>query len=366
MSQGNNESSKGSNVEDTIWNLTAMAWKKNGQKEEGTVEGTDAASDSVAGLQAIVVSQHEKENVSMKASKAWKEALSKESEYRSLYRALLQKHNGLFFLPTSSTSEETYKHYEEERDWLRQILKNDRRNMLCGVAALGGSFFCLHYFPKLAIRYIGGMKMWKIYYTAETKLRQDPAMYQAKRFIEFVVQGGLSIMISIRVYSSLSSSTSFSSSSPESKSTLEMLSEIPLVGGRSALSEELCPEWVKITNQDVPQVFWDNLDISDATPFNSGQQSVNDPKLWKAIQNFSRNCIRRHLYERQIGEENYRKEKSKPMTTSTTTVVLPSRVLLIDESEDNWSMTRDEALQLVKAMEEGRDTSERQDTSNEL
>ena len=97
-----------------------------------------------------------------------------------------------------------------------------------------------------------------------------------------------------------------------------MVAEIPLCKGRSRISEALCPEWIHITTNQIPADFWKVLEDGDG---------LRDEQTWRAIQQFSRNCIKRQAFEDYIRKKNG--------VSDLEHISLPERVP--DELED-WSV----------------------------
>lgn len=82
---------------------------------------------------------------------------------------------------------------------------------------------------------------------------------------------------------------------------LRQAAELPLVEGRSLLSEELCPDFAK-EFQTYPRETWEENDPS------YGRESIElapggKPKLASFIQSFVANCKRRAIYEEEMRSE---------------------------------------------------------------
>jgi hypothetical protein len=75
-----------------------------------------------------------------------------------------------------------------------------------------------------------------------------------------------------------------------SDTSWEAIAELPLVRGRSRASEALCPEWIQVTNTQVPNEFWKALD----------ENQLNDGRTWRVIRQFSVNCEKRLELEQRI------------------------------------------------------------------
>ena len=73
----------------------------------------------------------------------------------------------------------------------------------------------------------------------------------------------------------------------------DLMAELPLLEGRSAVAETLCDDWVDITMNQVHPDFWKNLD-------ESGQ--LQDERTWRAIRCFAANCQRRQLHIESLSQ----------------------------------------------------------------
>jgi hypothetical protein len=102
----------------------------------------------------------------------------------------------------------------------------------------------------------------------------------------FFVEGMFSLWFGFRCYDYVSHRYSDTS--------WEAIADLPLVRGRSRVSEALCPEWIQMTNEKVPKEFWKALD----------EKQLNDERTWRVIQQFSANCEKRLALERRIRVES--------------------------------------------------------------
>ena len=78
-----------------------------------------------------------------------------------------------------------------------------------------------------------------------------------------------------------------------SEDTYDMIAKVPLSSGRSAVAEALCDEWIQTTRHQIPDMFWRSE--RDGT--------LRDVKAWKAIRQFSDNCVRRRQYEAYLRQK---------------------------------------------------------------
>eukprot|EP00559_Dactyliosolen_fragilissimus_P009664 CAMPEP_0184873372 /NCGR_PEP_ID=MMETSP0580-20130426/41807_1 /TAXON_ID=1118495 /ORGANISM="Dactyliosolen fragilissimus" /LENGTH=403 /DNA_ID=CAMNT_0027376273 /DNA_START=1133 /DNA_END=2344 /DNA_ORIENTATION=- len=81
------------------------------------------------------------------------------------------------------------------------------------------------------------------------------------------------------------------------------LSEIPLVEGRSIISDELCEDFIDVY-KSIPQKTWKKFEgegdasVDDVVDVQEGEKEV-----LEAIGNFVRNCLRRQMYEEELRRE---------------------------------------------------------------
>jgi hypothetical protein len=111
--------------------------------------------------------------------------------------------------------------------------------------------------------------------------------------------------------------------------TYELIAQVPLCAGRSAVAERLCKDWIDITNTQIPLAFWQNV----------GQGNLRDERAWNAIRQFSENCVRRQRYEEYL-------RKKTDISNPNEPIVLPRKV---PEYSDAYTkvLLREEAQKLV-------------------
>jgi hypothetical protein len=102
----------------------------------------------------------------------------------------------------------------------------------------------------------------------------------------FFVEGMFSLWFGFRCYNY--------ASHHYSDTTWEAIADLPLVRGRSRISEALCPDWIQVTNDQVPKEFWTALD----------EKQLIDERTWDVIRQFSANCEKRLAVEHQIRIES--------------------------------------------------------------
>lgn len=113
-----------------------------------------------------------------------------------------------------------------------------------------------------------------------------------------------------------------------SEDTYEMIVKVPLSSGRSAVAEALCDEWIQTTRHEIPDMFWRNY--QDGT--------LQKGRAWKAVRQFSDNCVRRRQYEAYL-----RQKRGIP---ASEPISLPRKVPEYSDSYKN-EISRREAEALV-------------------
>jgi hypothetical protein len=125
------------------------------------------------------------------------------------------------------------------------------------------------------------------------------AKYTVFWAVAFFIEGMFSLWAGFRCYDY---------ASHRSQGSWEVVSQLPLCKGRSRISEALCPQWVEITNSEIPDQFWKALE----------EDKLRDKQTWKAIYSFSKNCERRWAAEKLLRKDL--------LLTDSEPVVLPDRV----------------------------------------
>ena len=121
--------------------------------------------------------------------------------------------------------------------------------------------------------------------------------------IAIFIEGAFSMWAGFRGYDYMSQ---------QSTDSYHAVSEIPLVKGRSHISETLCRDWMDITQNQIPTEFWD---------LHKQGCILRDDKTWTAFQQFAINCQKRQHYEQRI-----RKQQPNIQDSSTTPINLPTKV----------------------------------------
>lgn len=260
---------------------------------------------------------HRTEAKTMEVLQMERERLN-EKKYRKLYRDLFSQHVGLFQQKHDGDDEDPSRlsAYQEETVLLRKALISERNAYIMGLTVGLASWVTIRYAPRVYIARFGGAEKLRKLKEADEIMRKNNTKW-VQTTVSVLVEGTFSFWIGYRAYQ-LAAQTN--------DSTFELISQIPLVRGRSVVADNLCADWVRITKRDIPPAFWENLDHEDP--------KLQEERTWHAIRAFSQNCIRRKLYERVVAKDQ------------DGDVTLPSRVPELPLSSDQ-QLTNEQAIQLV-------------------
>ena len=95
--------------------------------------------------------------------------------------------------------------------------------------------------------------------------------------------------------------------SMQTQDMVEEITKIPLVEGRSIISDELCHDLNTLIHDEIPKVFWKNLDVNKN---NSYEDGLKHEETWRNIIKFCDNCSKRKVYEDMIRNRNGRITKN--------------------------------------------------------
>jgi hypothetical protein len=292
-----------------------MSQPSNKNKNED--DKTRSADDTIESITSKTP-DHRAEAKTMEVLQRERERLN-EKKYRNLYRDLLSQHVGIFKQPHGDEDPTHLSAYQEETALLRKAIISERNAYIMGLTVGLAALVSIRYAPRVYIARFGGAEKLRKLKEADEIMRKNNTKWVQTTF-SVLIEGSLSFWIGVRAYQ-LAARTN--------DSTFEVISQIPLVRGRSVVADNLCADWVRITKRNIPPAFWDNLDHEDA--------KLQDERTWHAIRTFSQNCIRRKVYERVVAKDQ------------DGDVTLPSRVpeFILSSVSEGQQLTTDQALQLV-------------------
>mmetsp|Transcript_2684 Transcript_2684/g.3986 ORF Transcript_2684/g.3986 Transcript_2684/m.3986 type:complete len:279 (-) Transcript_2684:273-1109(-) len=242
-----------------------------------------------------------------------------ESAYFKLFRDLLSKNAGVLKDRISDVSED----YKPEKNILSRAMQLQRTAMILGGCFGIAAFFSLRILPRQFIKRFGSADKIKKLEEAD-KLSHKHGTAWIQQAVGVLVEGSFSAWLGYTV---------FKRASQDATGAYELLSSIPLVKGRSVVSDVLCDDMIKLTRSTIPPVFWERLT----------EGRLKDDQTWQGIRTFSNNCIKRKLYERAI-----RKELG---VSSVEPVSLPNEVP--NDTSIEPCLTNEQALALVQDSNSG-------------
>ena len=226
----------------------------------------------------------------LRALEMEKEAL-KEGEYRELFSNLIRKHSSTLLTELSINKDQEYK---EEMKILKNVLSMEQNAILSGMAIGLTAFVSLRFGPKWILKSskVGSQKL-------QEKLSQQQQQSQKKALLQkataFLIESTFGLWAGWKAYHGFFATTL--SNGNGNHSYEQSLADIPLVSGKSKLSESLCNDWIQITKHQIPSAFWEYQKDNQ----NNGNSS------WKYIQRFADNCMQRQALEKD-GMKNQRKD----------------------------------------------------------
>ena len=266
-----------------------------------------------------------------------------EDRYRALFSDLLSRFQERRSSSSSEEGGEGGAAYGAEKALLSKAVQNETAVLAGGVAVGLAVFLTMRYLPTYLIWRLGNKEKLQ-------KMREAQAKASAARSaFSLAFEASFGFWAGWRGYHMLSASQA---------GTYEALAGIPLVEGRSELSDSLCGEWTRIVRERVPPAFWKNVDLMEAAGggdgggggddyFGRDKPKLKDIRTWTAIRKFSENCLKRDSYERRIRAEQGLADDASVMVPSSGVpeATVPSRAMrsveLLSQSDAN-RLTDDE------------------------
>lgn len=175
--------------------------------------------------------------------------------------------------------------YKAEQKILRKAIEAESNALIGGLFLGVATFLSVRFFPTLVVRRLGGKSKYDAMKQKEAAFKVDPKN-QLKRVGGFLFEGTFGFWAGYRGY--------HMALSLQSEDALEELTQIPLCEGRSIVSDNVCHEWTRLINHEIPSNFWLNLDSSDSAAL------MEHEKRWRAVLEFSQNCMKRKSYEEDL------------------------------------------------------------------
>ncbi|CAB9525093.1 expressed unknown protein [Seminavis robusta] len=208
------------------------------------------------------------------------------TKYRRLYSALLSKHEGL--LQDAWGGDQRAESCLLDKIWI-----SERNAMATGLVVGCTVLAVLRVIPPVFLRRIGGEEKVQAVRLADEEAKRI-GHYKYQRAFAWLVEGGFSLWVGSRAYDY--------QSKHYSEDAYQTLAKVPLCSGQSIISNRVCDEWVDITTRQIPKDFWKNVDSNSAIYKEMGR--IREERAWRAIVQFSNNCVKRRAYERALGAKS--------------------------------------------------------------
>lgn len=233
------------------------------------------------------------------------EAQNNEGTYRKFFEDLMRKNSDLFDATNLFMEQHSGQkmHFQAETDLLRNALKTEMKATLSGLGYGVLAFCSIRYAPTYLTRIIGGPQRARQLQLAEEKSNKT-RQGRIRNGFTLIFETLFSLMVGRKCYDI---------TVKEDGEMYDKVVKIPLVQGRSIISDKLCPEWIDRSYNQIPKKFWDNVsnqliedELSDSSFMDSLQKSktVSDPKTWNIIALFAENCKRREVFLQTVKNES--------------------------------------------------------------
>ena len=195
-----------------------------------------------------------------------------ESLYRNEFRNLLRQNPNIFTSTPFDPSQ-----YEAENAILKRVMNAERIAAALGFATFLVTFVSIRYGPTQFLMKFGSEARVKAYHDSQRKFQEknNNLLGHSIEFVFGILQASMAGWVGVRAYETVST---------RQHSSLDQIAKIPLVPGRSALSDALCSEWVQ-TYRNIPLQFW---------------KEPHPSQEWRAIRMFAIHCQQRMEYEKRL------------------------------------------------------------------
>ena len=203
--------------------------------------------------------------------------------YEALYNKklveILRKHRGGLLNKTPADDQGGRDAFAAENALLDRVMRNERSSILSSLALAGLVFGTVRYGPRAAVIRIGGEAKRAALKEAD-ELAKKANTRSIQKTTAFMFESLFAAWAGWRGYSILSQ---------QNANSYEEIAKIPLLPGRSVLSDRLCDDIIKLAHREIPPDFWSNLDLEE--------DGLKDRKRWQAVRDFGDNCARRRAFE---------------------------------------------------------------------
>ncbi len=232
-----------------------------------------------------------------------------ETLYRNQCRSLLRQHPNVFSSSADGAVDPSL--YAAESAILKSIMQAERTAFASGFLTFLATFLSIRYGPTLFITKFGSETRVKAFRESQKKFNQqnDNFLGHSAQLTINVIIASMAGWVGKRTYEIIST---------RQENSFSQIASIPLVPGRSAISDALCPSWVE-TYRNVPLTFWKG---------NSG-----DMREFKAIRLFAIHCQQRMEYEKRLLRK-HRSDTCDKENIKETNIALPFPVDKVVRQED--------------------------------
>jgi len=247
----------------------------------------------------------------LKAKANAKKEGEKEGFYKNLFLDLMKKHKDTLF---NFTTPQNTDDYNKERQIIKKVMEVERESVVSAMVVGVAAFLTVRYFPRFAVRMIGGNAKVRAMEEAEAK----QSLLKAAGSLLF--ESTVGIWSAYRGYQL--------AASMRSGNIYEDVVNLPLCEGKSIVSDTICNEWQDIIRYKIAPEFWDNLNAT----YNEGgeQYKLKNPEFFKGVLEFNQACRKRKAFEDMIRQREGMKS-DEPIIIPSPGV--PNNILELSDEE---------------------------------
>eukprot|EP00593_Proboscia_inermis_P007050 CAMPEP_0171312410 /NCGR_PEP_ID=MMETSP0816-20121228/22657_1 /TAXON_ID=420281 /ORGANISM="Proboscia inermis, Strain CCAP1064/1" /LENGTH=278 /DNA_ID=CAMNT_0011797759 /DNA_START=156 /DNA_END=992 /DNA_ORIENTATION=- len=259
--------------------------------------------------------------------------------YINKFKNILRSHQGIFTqMTTISNEDDLAVSHCAESDLLRRALQIERNALAGGIVIGLAAFASIRHGPSFIVRSFGTEKNAASLLKSENLSRKD-SKYFLRSFVRLSVEGAFGAWAATKTYAAVSRYGS-------SNDVYDEIGRIPLISGRSVLSDGLCQEWI-VAHKEIQSDFWKTVASEDRR-----EAQLRDPRAWKAIHSFAENCFKRRAYEKDHRTKNGMKDDDPvnipsggvPSTISISGLVEDDKKI---EQYDTSQLSETEVVRLI-------------------
>lgn len=232
-----------------------------------------------------------------------------ETLYRNQFRSLLRQHPNVFSSSAGGAGDPSL--YTAESAILKNVMQAERTAFASGFLTFLATFLSIRYGPTLLITKFGSETRVKAFRESQKKFNEqnDNFLGHSVQLTMSVILASMAGWVGKRTYEIIST---------RQESSFSQIASIPLVPGRSVISDVLCPSWVE-TYRNVPLSFW--------------KEKSGDMREFRAIRLFAIHCQQRMEYEKRLLRE-HRSDSCEKENIKETNIALPFPVGKVVRPED--------------------------------